>query len=113
MEAKNNKKTIWAWSMFDWANQSYNMVITSTIFPAYYVYYTTFHNPNHDIVTFFGHKYVNTVFKINMLGLSYPDNCSNAADFNINMPITGENKKRVPAVFYVDGRFGLRRFILV
>jgi len=71
MEAKNNKKTIWAWSMFDWANQSYNMVITSTIFPAYYVYYTTFHNPNHDIVTFFGHKYVNTVLQINMLGLSY------------------------------------------
>ena len=71
MQAKNNKKTIWAWSMFDWANQSYNMVITSTIFPAYYVYYTTFHNPNHDIVTFFGHKYVNTVLQINMLGLSY------------------------------------------
>ena len=71
MEAKNNKKTIWAWSMFDWANQSYNMVITSTIFPAYYVYYTTFHNPNHDVVTFFGHKYVNTVLQINMLGLSY------------------------------------------
>jgi len=71
MEAKNNKKTIWAWCMFDWANQSYNMVITSTIFPAYYVYYTTFHNPHHDIVTFFGHRYVNTVLQINVLGLSY------------------------------------------
>jgi len=71
MKAKNDKKTIWAWSMFDWANQSYNMVITSTIFPAYYVYYTTFHNPDHDVVTFFGHKYVNTVLQINMLGLSY------------------------------------------
>jgi UMF1 family MFS transporter len=71
MKAKNDKKTIWAWCMFDWANQSYNMVITSTIFPAYYVYYTTFHNPNKDIVTFFGHKYVNTVLQINILGLSY------------------------------------------
>jgi UMF1 family MFS transporter len=73
MEAKNNKKTIWAWCMFDWANQSYNMVITSTIFPAYYVYYTTFHNTsqNHDKVTFFGHQYVNTVIQTYVLGASY------------------------------------------
>lgn len=71
METKNNKKTIWGWCMFDWANQSYNMVITSTIFPAYYVYYTTFHNPNHDIVTFFGFSFVNTVIQNYILGLSY------------------------------------------
>ena len=71
MEAKNNKKTIWAWCMFDWANQSYNMVITSTIFPAYYVYYTTNQKTHYDVVTFFGHKYVNTVLQTNILGLSY------------------------------------------
>ncbi len=71
MEAKNNKKTIWAWCMFDWANQSYNMVITTTIFPIYYVYYTSNKNPNHDIVTFFGHKIVNTVLQNTVLGASY------------------------------------------
>ncbi|MDB5140088.1 MAG: transporter [Mucilaginibacter sp.] len=71
MEATNNKKTIWAWCMFDWANQSYNMVITSTIFPAYYVYYTTNQKTHADTVTFFGHKYVNTVLQTNILGLSY------------------------------------------
>jgi UMF1 family MFS transporter len=71
MEEKNNKKTIWAWCMFDWANQSYNMVITSTIFPAYYVYYTTNQKTGNDIVTFFGHKYVNTVLSTYILGLSY------------------------------------------
>jgi UMF1 family MFS transporter len=70
MEEKNNKKTIWAWCMFDWANQSYNMVITSTIFPAYFVAVTA--NPkNGDMVTFFGHKYVNTVLSTYILGLSY------------------------------------------
>ena len=37
MEAKNNKRTIRAWAFFDWANSAYNLVITSTIFPAYYV----------------------------------------------------------------------------
>ncbi len=71
MEAKNNKKTIWAWCMFDWANQSYNMVITSTIFPAYYVFYTTYHNPNKDVVTFFGYSFVNTVIQNYVLGASY------------------------------------------
>jgi UMF1 family MFS transporter len=71
MKAKNDKKTIWAWSMFDWANQSYNMVITSTIFPAYYVYYTTNQKTHDDTVTFFGHKYVNTVLQTNILCLSY------------------------------------------
>lgn len=70
MEAKNNKKTIWAWCMFDWANQSYNMVIISTIFPAYYVALTT-NAKNGNMVTFFGHQYVNTVLQTFILGLSY------------------------------------------
>ncbi len=70
METKNNKKTIWAWCMFDWANQSYNMVITSTIFPAYYVAVTA-NAKNGDMVSFFGHKYVNTVLSNYILGLSY------------------------------------------
>ena len=30
------KKVINGWSMYDWANSVYNLVITSTIFPAYY-----------------------------------------------------------------------------
>ncbi|MDB5030968.1 MFS transporter [Mucilaginibacter sp.] len=70
MEAKNNKKTIWAWCMFDWANQSYNMVITSTIFPAYYVAVTA-NKKTGDVVTFFGHKFVNTVLSNFVLGISY------------------------------------------
>ncbi|WP_295713034.1 MFS transporter [Mucilaginibacter sp.] len=70
MKEKNDKKTIWAWAMFDWANQSYNMVITSTIFPAYYVGITQDKNPG-GMVSFFGHKYVNTVLSNYILGLSY------------------------------------------
>ncbi|OCX52492.1 MFS transporter permease [Mucilaginibacter sp. PPCGB 2223] len=67
---KNDKKTIWAWCMFDWANQAYNMVITSTIFPAYFVGITSDHNPK-QTVTFFGHRYINTVLSNYVLGLSY------------------------------------------
>ena len=73
MKAKNDKKTIWAWCMFDWANQSYNMVITSTIFPAYYVAITTWPagHPNPDRVTFFGHSYINTALQLSVLGAAY------------------------------------------
>ena len=67
---KNNKKTIWAWAMFDWANQAYNMVITSTIFPAYYVAITA-NKKTGDTVSFFGHKYVNTVLSNYILAVSY------------------------------------------
>jgi MFS transporter, UMF1 family len=70
MTEKNNKKTIWAWAMFDWANQAYNMVIISTIFPAYYVAITA-NKQNGDMVTFFGHEYVNTVLSNYVLAVSY------------------------------------------
>ncbi|HMN32144.1 MAG TPA: MFS transporter [Chitinophagaceae bacterium] len=32
----NNKKTIRAWTYYDWANSAYSLIITSAIFPAYY-----------------------------------------------------------------------------
>lgn len=71
MEEKNNKKTIWAWCMFDWANQSYNMVITSTIFPAYYVGITANTRYGKNTVSFFGHKFLNTVLQNYILAASY------------------------------------------
>ena len=47
-----------AWTMYDWANSAYNLVITSTIFPAYYEAITTVRTENGDIisdrVSFFG-----------------------------------------------------------
>jgi MFS transporter, UMF1 family len=33
----NNKKTVQAWCMYDWANSVYNLVITSTFFPIYFL----------------------------------------------------------------------------
>ncbi|MCC6186598.1 MAG: MFS transporter, partial [Chitinophagaceae bacterium] len=33
----SRKKIQNAWAMYDWANSAYNLVITSTIFPAYYI----------------------------------------------------------------------------
>ncbi len=70
MEAKNNKKTIRAWAMFDWANSAYNLVITSTIFPAYYVAITANHLPDNKVM-FFGHQFVNTALADYTLAAAY------------------------------------------
>jgi UMF1 family MFS transporter len=55
------KKIINAWAMYDWANSAYNLVITSTIFPAYFEAVTGDGNENTiDKVSFLGRDYVNT-----------------------------------------------------
>ena len=70
MQTKNNKKTIRAWAFFDWANSAYNLVITSTIFPAYYVAITA-NKQTGDRVTFFGHNFVNTALSNYALAAAY------------------------------------------
>ena len=56
-----SKKVITGWAMYDWANSVYNLVITSTIFPAYYVAVTSDPNAkNTETVTIFGRDFINT-----------------------------------------------------
>src|SRR5580765_8162519 len=56
------KKVINGWAMYDWANSVYNLVITSTIFPAYYESITGDGNEvtKTDYVHFLGRDFVNT-----------------------------------------------------
>lgn len=68
--AKNDKPTIRAWAMFDWANSAYNLVITSTIFPAYYTAITTTDQWG-DKVRFFGVEFVNTALANYALAIAY------------------------------------------
>ena len=70
MITKNNKKTIRSWAFFDWANSAYNLVITSTIFPAYYTIITTT-KEHGDKVEFFGRTFVNTSLSNYALSLAY------------------------------------------
>jgi len=67
---RNNKATIKAWAMFDWSNSAYNLVITSTIFPAYYTIITTTQQ-NGDKVTFFGRIFTNTALSNYALSVAY------------------------------------------
>lgn len=56
--------------MFDWANSAYNLVITSTIFPAYYTIITTTEEHG-DKVSFFGFSFVNTALSNYALAVAY------------------------------------------
>ena len=66
---KNDKKVIWAWSMYDWANSVYSLVIISSIFPVYYENVTR-HNDG-DLVSFFGVEMINTVLYSYALSFSF------------------------------------------
>lgn len=70
MEQKNDKKVIRSWAFFDWANSAYNLVITSTIFPAYYTIITTT-TEHGDQVKFFGHTFTNTALSNYALSAAY------------------------------------------
>lgn len=70
MITKNNKKTIRSWAFFDWANSAYNLVITSTIFPAYYTIITTT-KEHGDKVDFLGRTFVNTSLSNYALSFAY------------------------------------------
>ncbi len=68
-----NKKTINGWAMYDWGNSAYNLVITSTIFPAYFEAVTGDGNENtlNDTVTIFGRTFVNTALYNYALSIAF------------------------------------------
>ncbi|MEO6131272.1 MAG: MFS transporter, partial [Saprospiraceae bacterium] len=61
-----------AWSMYDWANSAYNLVITATIFPIYYFAITGDNNDaTTDYVSFFGWKVINSALLDYALAFAY------------------------------------------
>jgi UMF1 family MFS transporter len=56
--------------MYDWANSAYNLVITSTIFPAFYEAVTR-NSSNNNTVTFLGRDFVNTALYNYALGTAF------------------------------------------
>ncbi|MCG7858141.1 MFS transporter [Flavihumibacter sediminis] len=66
---RNDRKTINAWAMYDWANSAYALVITSAIFPAYYNSITKVNGNSR--IDFFGTNIENTAaYSIN-LGIAF------------------------------------------
>ncbi len=67
------KKVVNAWAMYDWANSAYNLVITSTIFPAYFLAVTGDGNAETkaDKVKFLGREFVNSSLNEYALAFSF------------------------------------------
>lgn len=64
------RRIINGWAMYDWANSAYNLVITSTIFPFYFLAVT--HTPEHgDKVTFLGFTVINSALSNYALSFAY------------------------------------------
>lgn len=70
----SNKAVRKGWLMYDWANSSYFLVITTAIFPLFYNAVTTSvdraGNPS-DIVSFFGVDFINTQLYSYIIGASF------------------------------------------
>jgi MFS transporter, UMF1 family len=68
-----SKKVVNGWAMYDWANSVYNLVITSTIFPAYYEAVTGDGKETtaNDTVVLFGRTFVNTSLYQYALGVAF------------------------------------------
>jgi len=64
------KKIVNAWAMYDWANSVYNLVITTTFFPIYFIAVTKGVNGN-DKVKFLGREFVNSSLYDYVLATAY------------------------------------------
>ena len=99
------KKVINAWAMYDWANSAYNLVVTSTIFPAYWETITGDGDElTKDTIHFLGRDFNNTSLYNYALGVAFfivaltSPLLSSIAD-------TRGNKKNFMAFFLTLGSF--------
>jgi UMF1 family MFS transporter len=70
MTVTASKKVIRGWAMYDWANSVYNLVITTTFFPTYFLAATR-HHFRSETVTFLGHRFVNSSLYSYALAFAY------------------------------------------
>lgn len=68
-----SKKVINSWAMYDWANSVYSLVITSTIFPAFYEAVTGDGNEETlvDKVTIGSFEFINTALYNYILAIAF------------------------------------------
>jgi len=62
---KNNKRTINGWALFDWANSAYALVISTAIFPVYFISVTP------DTVDWMGMTFTNSSLYLFAVTMSY------------------------------------------
>lgn len=65
-----SKKVTNGWAMYDWGNSVYNLVITTTFFPIYFLAVTGSNDQEHK-VTFLGREFVNSSLYDYILAVAY------------------------------------------
>ena len=68
------EKVKWGWAVYDWANNVYSLVITTAIFPIFYISMTSSTDANgdpSDIVSFLGYEFINTELSSYILASSF------------------------------------------
>lgn len=63
--ALNNKKIINGWAFYDWANSAYFLVISTAIFPSYFM------NNTDPYINFFGFEIANSAFYSFLISIAY------------------------------------------
>ena len=66
---KGDKKTINAWAIYDWANSSYSLVISSALFPIYFHAITTTESSSN--VKFLGHVWNSESLQLYCISLAF------------------------------------------
>ncbi len=61
----NNKRIINGWAFYDWANSAYFLVISTAIFPSYFIANTT------EYIKFFGYEIANSAFYSFLVSIAY------------------------------------------
>lgn len=70
MLERNNKRLINAWASYDWSNSVYNLIVTTAIFPVYYLGVTR-EAFGGDLVKFFGYEVSNSVLYSYAISFSF------------------------------------------
>lgn len=100
------KKMQTGWAFYDWANSAYNLVITSTIFPAYYMAVTTTRNEAGEVtnntVELWGYSFKNGALFDYAMALAYLLIVLTAPILSSIADYTG-NKKRFMQFFCILG----------
>jgi UMF1 family MFS transporter len=100
-----SKKVVNGWAMYDWANSAYNLVITSTIFPAYWETITGDGNElTKDNVTFLGRSFDNSALYNYALAIAFLI-VAVSSPLLSSIADTRGNKKKFMAFFLTLGSF--------
>ncbi len=100
-----SKKVVNGWAMYDWANSVYNLVITTTFFPIYFMAVTKGDHGS-DKVNFLGREFVNSSLYDYILATCLLIDCAFISHYLPLLPIQEATRKISCVSFCYMGALG-------